>query len=194
MKVWDFRTAFSFHVILFFQLTCRPGAVVFVLRKRSSKRIQLWNDCKDAPVHSIHFQITLFHLKSVEKEPQPRSLEWSWKMKPCLSVIVTEESSLISQRYYPPPPCLPSLLSSPFHIVLQDQVHGGWGWRRVMGPLSLCFRAGWMGLSPLPPSLQSPASHTGSLNRTQIPPLFIILVSSFCRPARLLDRSIFQSV
>lgn len=27
-------------------------------------------------------------------------------------------------------------------FVLQDQVHGGQGWERVMGPLSLCLRAG----------------------------------------------------
>lgn len=66
-------------------------------------------------------------------------------MKPCLSVIVTKESLLISQRYYPvlPPPGLHSF-ATPSYIVLQDQVHRGQDWRRVMGPLSLCLRAGWM--------------------------------------------------
>lgn len=170
MKVWDVQSAFS---NFFFQLTCRPGAVVFVLRKKSSMRVQLWTTHLCNGVCSFDFQITLSCLKTAEIGFQPRTLEQSWEMKPCLSVIVTEEGSLISQRYYPPP-WLASLPPPPSYIVPQDQVHGGRGWRRVMGPLSLCLRAGWMGLGPCP--------HTGFLNRT---PLVISLLSSFLRPARL---------
>lgn len=77
---------------------------------------------------------------------QPQSLEQSWEMKPCLSVIVTEGKL----TYFPeilssPLPPLTPLSPLPLalcYIVLQDQVHGGRGWRRVMGPLSLCLRAG----------------------------------------------------
>jgi len=107
-------------------------------------------------VLSIHLQLSPFETR--RKRFPPRSLEQSWEMKPCPAFIVTEESSLISQRYYPQP-CLPSLPlplfhPSPSYIVPQDQVHRGRGWSRVMGPLSLCLRAGWMGCGPCP--------HTGS--------------------------------
>lgn len=49
-------------------------------------------------------------------------------MKPCLSVIVTEESSLISQRYYPPL-CPPSLLSRPPPSSLLHCSPGSSSWR-----------------------------------------------------------------
>lgn len=181
MKVQLFKTAFS---VLFFQLTCRPGAVVFVPRKKSSKTEELCNCLKDTPVRLrafIPFSPCPV-LKCVEKTLQPWSLEQSWVMKPCLSVIVTEENSLISQRYYPlplllslPPPLPPFIHCSPGSSSVRPGLEEG------NGPLSLCLREGWMGLGPCP---QLPYS----LWIGPRFPLFISLGSSFSdQPSFLAD-------
>lgn len=121
-------------------------------------------------------------LKCVEKTLQPWSLEQSWVMKPCLSVIVTEENSLISQRYYPlplllslPPPLPPFIHCSPGSSSVRPGLEEG------NGPLSLCLREGWMGLGPCP-------QHPYSLWIGPRFPLFIGLGYSFSdQPSFLAD-------
>ncbi len=105
---------------------------------------------------------------------------WSWDMKPCLSVIVTKESSHISQRNYPPL-YIPSLFSPPPPSTFLHCSPGSRSQRSEQKEGNGTLVPASQGRS----NCLSPAScpHTGSLNSSPIPLFPTSLLSYFFQPA-----------